>query len=139
MLQVKKYYLTFFDRTLLKCGESNNIRFFIIQFMEKNKYLTSYEIDRVRGIVDLRGSSIFESNHASVKSFVFKNTEVIHDSMQQLMKQQHKLMMNNNDIIVKEYPSLKVINLQHSYLVDENDIFLFRASKLKDVISAISW
>ena len=54
--------------------------------MEKHKHWTSYEIDRVRGTFGLRGSSIFELYHFSVKSFDTKNLDGIHGSMQQLMK-----------------------------------------------------
>ena len=38
-------------------------------------------------------------------------------------------MMNNNDITVKEYASLKVINLQYDNSADEQDTFLFVATK----------
>ena len=46
-----------------------------------------------------------------------------------MIKRQNKLMMNNNDITVKEYASLKVINLQYDNSADEQDIFLFVATK----------
>ena len=39
-------------------------------------------------------------------------------------------MMNNNDIIVKKYLSLKNINPQYDNPVDEQDVFLFEATKL---------
>ena len=61
----------------------------------------SYDIDRVRGTFGVRGLSISEWNHVSVKSFVLNNTEGIHGSMQQLMKWQNILMIHNNEIIVK--------------------------------------
>ena len=38
--------------------------------------------------------------------------------------------MNNNDIIVKEYLSLKKINPQYDNSADEQDVFLFEATKL---------
>ena len=38
--------------------------------------------------------------------------------------------MNNNDITVKEYASLKVINLQYDNSADEQDTFLFVAAKV---------
>ena len=69
--------------------------------MDKQEHWVSYIIDRVRGTFGLRGSLISDLNYASVKSFVLKNTEGIHGSMQQLMKRQKKFIMNNNDIRVK--------------------------------------
>ena len=39
-------------------------------------------------------------------------------------------MMGNNDIIVKQYLSLKVINLQYNNLANEEDVFFSQASSL---------
>ena len=93
-------------------------------------FWTSYDIDRVRGTFGSSGSSISESNHAGVNSFVLKNIEGIYRSMQQLMKKQNKLIMNSNDILVKEYASLKLVNIKYSHSTDEKDISLFLSSKL---------
>ena len=106
------------------------VLFYFNSIHEKKKHWILYAIDRVKCTFALHGSSISEYNHTSVKSLVIENTDGIHRSMYQLMKRQNKLMMNNNDIIVKAYLSVKVINLQYSNSVDEKDIFLFQASKL---------
>ena len=67
-----------FKRTVLKCEERNNIRFMLIQLMEKKKHQTSYAIDSVNGMFGVCGSLTSESNHASVKIFVIAITEGIH-------------------------------------------------------------
>ena len=87
-------------------------------------------IDSVKGTFGLRGSSRSESNHSSVKIFVSQYLEGIHGAMQQLMRRQHKLMLQNNELIFKQYLEMKVIEQSHSIETNIHDTFLFEASKV---------
>ena len=77
--------------------------------MDKKEFWAAYIIDSVKGTFALRGSSHTESNHSSVKIFVSQYLEDIHGAMQQLMRRQHKLMLQNNELIFKQYLEMKVI------------------------------
>ena len=50
--------------------------------------------------------------------------------MQQLMRRQHKLMLQNNEIIVKQYLEMKVIEQLYTIATNLRDTFLYEASKL---------
>ena len=82
--------------------------------MDLKYFGTAFVIDSVKGTFSLRGSSRYESNHSSVKIFVSQFLEGIHGTMQQLMMRQHKLMLQNNKIIFKQYLEMKVIEQSHS-------------------------
>ena len=49
--------------------------------------------------------------------------------MQQLMRRQHKLMLQNNELLFKQYLEMKVIEQSHSIETNLHDYFLFEASK----------
>ena len=49
--------------------------------------------------------------------------------MQQLMRRQHKLMLQNNELIFKQYLEMKVIEQSHSIETNIHDTFIFEASK----------
>ena len=56
--------------------------------------------------------------------------EGIHGTMQQLMMRQHKLMLQNNKIIFKQYLEMKVIEQSHALETNFQDTFLYEASKV---------
>ena len=56
--------------------------------MDKKKCWAPFIIDKVKVTFGKRGSSHSESNHHSVKSFVIRNVDGIHGTMQELMKRQ---------------------------------------------------
>ena len=80
--------------------------------MENKYHWASYNIDNVKRIYRLRGSSRYESNYSSVENIVSQNLECIHGAMRQLMNRQHKLMLQNNEIMFKRYLEMRVI--EHS-------------------------
>jgi len=112
------------------CSGNNNCVSTLIKFMEKKEFWAAYIIDSVKGTFGLRGSSRSESNHSSVKNFVSQYLEGIHGAMQQLMRRQHKLMLQNNELIFKQYLEMKVIEQSHSIETNIHDTFLFEASKV---------
>ena len=52
----------------------------------------------------------------------------MHSAMQQLMSRQHKLMLQNNEIIYKKYLEMKVIHQSYLLAGDRHDFFLYKAS-----------
>ena len=50
---------------------------------------------QVKCTFGLRVSSYSESNHCSVTIFVIQYTEIIHGTMQELMKRQKSMMIKN--------------------------------------------
>ena len=56
--------------------------------------------------------------------------EGIHGAMQQLTMRQHKLMSQNNEIILKQYLEIKVIEQSHALETNFQDTFLYEASKV---------
>ena len=53
----------------------------------------------------------------------------MHGDMQQLMNPQHKLMLQHNEIILKQYLEMKVIHQSDLIIGDVQDYFLYEASK----------
>ena len=53
------------------CKESNSCVLVLLKLMKTNHW-APYLIDEVKGTFGLRGSSLSESNHGSVKHFVLK-------------------------------------------------------------------
>ena len=88
-----------FKKTIDDCNGNTKCVYMLIKLMEKKCYWASYNIDNAKGTFGLRGSSRSESNYSSVRFFVSQNLEGIHGAMQQLMSRQHKLMLQNNEII----------------------------------------
>ena len=60
--------------------------------------------------------------------FVTQNLEGMHSAMQQLMSRQHKLMLQNNEIIYKQYLEMKIIHLSYLLAGDRHDFSLYKAS-----------
>ena len=58
-------------------------------------------MDNIKETFGLRGSSRSESNHSSVQNILTQNLEGMYSAMQQLMNRQHKLMLQNNEIIFR--------------------------------------
>ena len=58
----------------------------------------------------LRGSSHLEANCSSVNTFLIQYMEGINGTMQELMKQQKRLMMKNCNIICQGFLYLKFIH-----------------------------
>ena len=77
--------------------------------MENKYHWASYNIDNVKRIFRLRGSSRSESNYSSVEKIVSQSLECIHGAMRQLMNRQHKLMLQNNEIMFKRHLEMRVI------------------------------
>ena len=76
----------------------------------------------------MRGSSLSESNHASVKKFVLEYTDGMHGAMYELMMRQKKLMLTNHELICHEYLQMNIINQSHSPQGTHSNTFLFQAS-----------
>ena len=55
--------------------------------------------------------------------------EGIHGTMQQLMMRQNKLMLQNNEIIFKQYLEMRVIEQSYALETNFQDTFLVEASK----------
>ena len=94
---------------------------------EKNHW-APYLIDEVKGTFGLRGSSLSESNHASVKNFVLEYTDGMHGAMYELMMRQKKLMLTNHELICHEYLQMNIIKQSHSLQGTHSNTFLFQAS-----------
>ena len=92
------------------------------------KYWTSFIIDKVKGTFGNRESSYLESNYHSVKRFVIRNVDGIHDAVKELMKRQKYLILKNNNEIVRQYMELQVINKYFKAMRDEMEFFWFNAS-----------
>ena len=60
--------------------------------------------------------------------FVTQNLEGMHSAMEQLMSHQQKLMLQNNEIIYKQYLEMKVIHQSYLLAGDRHDFFLYKAS-----------
>ena len=84
----------------------------------------------MKGTYGLRGSSRSESKHSSVTNFESQFLEGIHGAMQQLIMRQHKLMLQNNKIILKQYLEMRVIEQSYTLKTNFKDIFLYEASKV---------
>ena len=56
--------------------------------------------------------------------------EGIYGAMQQLMRRHHKLMLQNNEIIFKQYLEMRVIEQSHTIATNLQDTFLDEASKV---------
>ena len=65
-----------------------------------------------------------------VLKFVSQFLEGMYGAMQQLMMRKHKLMLQNNEIILKKYLEMKVIEQSHALETNFQDTFLYEASKV---------
>ena len=55
--------------------------------------------------------------------------EGIDGTMQQLMSRKHKLMLQNNEIIIQQYSEMRVIEQSHAIEINWQESFLYEASK----------
>ena len=112
------------------CSGNTNCVSTLIKLIDLKKFLAAFVIDSVKGNFGLCESSWSKSNHSSAKTIFSQFLEGIHGAIQQLMRKQHKLMLQNNKIIVKQYLEMKVIEQSHTIATNLRDIFLYEASKV---------
>ena len=110
------------------CKESNSCVLVLLKLMGKKNHWAPYLINEVKGTFGLRGSSLSESNHASVKKIVWEYTNVMYGAMYELMMYQKKIMFTNHELICHEYLQMNVIHQSHSPQGNHTNSFLYQAS-----------